>query len=77
MTMDSELNREIVSLESEKRMDKVALKGYQSSISEKLNGSMGNDMLEVLSGKKKIKISRWEKIKFKLKNLLWHLTSEQ
>lgn len=71
--MNNELNREIVSLESEKRMDELALKGYQNKIAEQLNGSMGKDMTEVLSGEKKIQFSVWRRIKNGFDKLLWNL----
>jgi hypothetical protein len=75
--MDKELNREITSLESEKRMDELALKGYQHSIAEQLNGAMGKDMTDVLSGNKKVKFSFWRRIKNGFDKLLWNLSLER
>lgn len=71
--MEKELNREIVSLESEKRMDELALKSHQNTIAAMLNGSMGKDMKEVLSGKKKVKFSFWRRIRNSFDKLLWNL----
>ena len=71
--MDKELNREITSLESEKRMDELALKGHQYNIAEQLNGAMGKDMTEVLSGNKKVKFSFWRRITNSFDKLLWNL----
>lgn len=75
--MNKEMSRELQTLESEKRMDKLALKGHQWTIAQKLNGSMGQDMKDVLNGKKQVKFSRWRRIKNWLDKMLWHLNSEQ
>ena len=68
--MDREYERELTTLESEKRMDALALKGLQYSIAEQLNGSMGRDMNEVLSGKKKVELTFLTKVRHKLKTFL-------
>lgn len=75
--MNKEMSREIQSLESEKRMDKLALKGHQWTIAQRLNGSMGQDMKDVLEGKKQIKFSFWRRIKNRFDRLLWSLNLEQ
>lgn len=67
--MEIETEMAITSLESEKRMNAMAVKGYQSEIANRLNGSMGDDMKDVLSGKKEIRLSKSMKIKYKIK--LW------
>lgn len=68
--MDREYERELTTLESEKRMDALALKGIQYNIAEQLKGSMGKDMNDVLSGKKSIKLTFWTKLKYKIDNFL-------
>lgn len=68
--MDSEYNREVTTYESEKRMDALALKGLQWNIAEQLKGSMGQDMNDVLSGKKKVKLTFWRKLKYAIDNFL-------
>lgn len=72
--MSNEIDRELQTMKSEKRMDELALKGHQWSISEKLNGSMGQDMMDVLEGKKKVEFSFWRKIKNEIDKMLWHLS---
>lgn len=74
--MDKEMNREIQTLESEKRMDKLALKGHQWTIAQQLNSSMGQDMKDVLEGKKQVKFSLWKRIKNSFDRFLWSLTIE-
>lgn len=74
--MDKAMSREIQTLESEKRMDKLALKGHQWTIAQKLNSSMGQDMKDVLEGKKQVKFSLWRRIKNGFDKLLWSLTIE-
>ncbi len=66
----SELDREFTSLKSEKRMSEMAIKGYHNEIAEKLNGAMGNDMVDVLAGKKFVKLTMWQKLKYKVDNFL-------
>ena len=75
--MSNEIDRELQTMKSEKRMDELALKGHQWSISEKLNGSMGQDMMDVLEGKKQVKFSLWKRIKNNFDRWLWILSSEQ
>ena len=66
----SEIDREFTSLKSEKRMSEMAIRGYQNEIANKLNGSMGDDMMDVLSGKKCVKLTKWQKLKYKIDNFL-------
>ena len=66
----SEIGRELTSLKSEKRMSEMAIKGYQNELANKLNGSMGNDMMDVLSGKKYVKLTKWQKFRYKFDNFL-------
>jgi hypothetical protein len=75
--MEKEMSREIQSLYSEKRMDRLALKGHQWTIAQQLNGSMGQDMKDVLEGKKQVKFSLWRRIKNSFDKLLWSLSLEQ
>jgi len=51
-------------------MDTLALKGHQWNIAEQLKGSMGKDMNEVLSGKKKVELTFWTKVKYSINNFL-------
>ena len=74
--MNNEMQREIQTLNSEKRMDELALKGHQWTIAQQLNGSMGKDMKDVLDGKKTVKLSFLKKIKHKINLMLWHLNLE-
>ena len=66
----NEYDREVTTLESEKRMDALALKGLQHNIAEQLKGSMGKDMNDVLTGKKKVKLTFWAKLKYSIDNFL-------
>lgn len=43
------LNREITTLESEKRMSELALKAHQNKLAEQLRGSMGKDINKTVS----------------------------
>ena len=66
----NEYDREVTTYNSEKRMDALALKGLQWNIAEQLNGSMGKDMNDVLTGKKKVELTFWMKLKYKINNFL-------
>lgn len=71
------MSRELQSLDSERRMDKLALKGRQWEIAQQLNNSMGQDMKDVLDGKKQVKFSLWRRINNTIDKWLWKLISEQ
>lgn len=75
--MDKEMSKEIQSLESERRMDRLALKGHQWTIAQQLNGSMGQDIKDVLEGKKMVKMPFWKRIKHKFDTMLWNLNLVQ
>lgn len=72
--MKDKLDMEVQTLKAEKKMNEMALKGYQWSISQQLNNSMGRDMKDVLEGKKVVKLPFWKRVKNKFKLILWHLT---
>ena len=74
--MDS-IERELRSLKGERKMNEVALMGYQHNIAEQLNSSMGEDMIEVLSGNRKVKLSFWQKLKHRIDTLLWNFHLER
>jgi len=64
----SELRMELTSLASEHRMGQAAIKSHQNMLSEMLNGSMGKDIDDVLSGKKQVKLTWRQKMKYKIDN---------
>ena len=66
MENDATLRRELTTLQSERRMDELAMKGHQKKLSEMLNGNMGTDMLDTLSGKKTVRLSMWQKFRYKI-----------
>jgi hypothetical protein len=64
----NEINRELEGFKADKEMTKRAVEAAQYEMSEKLKGELGNDMLAVLNGERKVKVSKIEKIKFRLLN---------
>jgi hypothetical protein len=64
---DVALDREITTLESEKKMSELALKAHQKSLAEQLRGSMGKDINRTV--KKEKKETFWDKIDKFLKML--------
>ena len=71
--MDNELQRELTTLESEKRMGEAAIKGQQWQLVQDLNGVMGKDMMDVLSGKKKVELTFWRKVKSNINKFFLNL----
>lgn len=70
--IDNQINREYISLNSEKRLNEKALRGYQNRLAMQLNGKLGDDMMDVLNGKKKIQLTKKYKIKEFIKRILCH-----
>lgn len=66
---DYEITRELNSLKGEKAVGELMLKGHRNSIAEQLRGDMGSDMMEVLSGRKKVKLSWKYKLIHKINRL--------
>lgn len=64
-----ELNKELRGLKNDQKMSERNIAHQQENIAKKLNGAMGKDMMDVISGKKKITISKWDKMKFSLKRI--------
>lgn len=50
---DVALDREITTLESEKKMSELALKAHQRSLAAQLKGSMGKDIKRMVKKEKK------------------------
>jgi len=65
--MDYELNRELRGLKNDKLMTERAVESEKNRWAEILKGSTGQDIKDVLSGKKKVKLTFNEVIKYKLK----------
>lgn len=62
---DSSIEKELRSLDGEKKVGAMAIASNQRKIAEDLNGTMGKDMLDILSGKKTIELKK--KVVFKNK----------
>ena len=62
MNGDYELNREARGLKSDKIMTERAVNFEKNRWAELLKGEVGQDMKDVLSGKKKVKLSLKEKL---------------
>jgi hypothetical protein len=62
------LAREYATLQSEKKMTEMALKGHQNELANKLRGSMGEDMKKALEPKKENKA--WKRFKQSSDNFL-------
>ena len=71
--MDSLLAKEFTTLQSERKMGETEIKSSQSQISNKLCGAMGRDMIDVLDGRKKVKISKIRKLKHFILSILMKL----
>lgn len=69
----NELNREYRELENERKLYNRIIKNEQETFAKSLKGSIGRDMEEVLTGKKTVKLSLLEIIKYKISNFLTKL----
>lgn len=72
----SELDTELDRLRRERSGRAIAVKGQQSHYAELLKGGMGQEMKDVLSGKKKIRQPKSNGLKIFF-NKLWNLLSIQ
>ena len=73
--MAGTIDKELQSLNGERMMSRVAVRGYQSQIADKLRGAMGDDMMKVLNGERVVKLTKWQKFKYKIDNFLKRLTN--
>lgn len=65
--IDYELTRETRGLKNDKIMTERAVEFERNKWAELLKGSMGEDIKDVLSGKKKVKLTFNEVLNYKLK----------
>lgn len=65
--MDYELNRELRGLKNDKIMTERAVDFEKNRWAEMLKGEVGQDIKDVLSGKKKVKLTFNEVINYKLR----------
>jgi hypothetical protein len=65
-----ELGRELRCLKNDKLMTERAIECQKRDVVEQLKGSMGEDMLAVLNGEKRIELGKLEKTKFKFSMFL-------
>ncbi len=64
---DYELNRELRGLKNDKIMTERAVDSEKNRWAGLLKGEIGQDMKDVLSGKKKVKLSFKEKMNYRFK----------
>lgn len=62
-----ELNRELRELKKENDSYEAELSRQRQLMAQSLKEEMGRDMMNVLSGKVQIKLSLWERIKYKIR----------
>lgn len=62
-----ELNRELRELKKENDSYEAELSRQRQLMAQSLKEEMGRDMMDVLSGKVQIKLSLWERIKYKIR----------
>ena len=63
---DLAVSREKKALDSEKNMSRKALSFQRNKIAEELLGVMGKDMEDVLSGKVKVRLPFFTRLKYKI-----------
>ena len=62
-----ELNRELREWQKENNNYEAELSRQRQLMAQSLKEEMGRDMMNVLSGKVQIKLSLWERIKYKIR----------
>ena len=62
-----ELNRELRELKKENDSYEAELSRQRQLMAQSLKEEMGRDMMDVLSGKVQVKLSLWERIKYKIR----------
>lgn len=67
MNINYELNRELRAWKNDKLMTERAVDSEKNHWAEMLNGNVGKDIKDVLSGKKKVKLTFNEVLNYKLK----------
>jgi phosphosulfolactate synthase (CoM biosynthesis protein A) len=65
---DSVLQREINGLVGDLNMNKIAIETVQNDMKAQLVGKMGEDINAVLSGKRTVSATKYERRKFKIKS---------
>lgn len=65
--MDVEYQREAIHLRNDKKMTERALISQRNEWNRLLHGSLGKDMEDVLSGRKKVRLSFKERIKDRIR----------
>lgn len=65
-----ELNKELRGLKNDQKMSERNIAHQQENIANKLKGEMGKDMMDVITGKKKITISKLDRFKFSIKRII-------
>lgn len=74
-TYQNNINKELTNINNDKIIFEHELKTHRDNIAHMLKTDMGKDIDDVLSGKKIVKLSFFEKIKYKTKyylNLLFN-----
>ena len=64
---DIELNRELRNLNIDKKNYECELKSEQLKLLNQLKGEMGKDMISVLNGEKKVKLSFKDRLKYAIR----------
>jgi hypothetical protein len=67
---DPQVRRELRGLESDRRHTELAVQNQRDRYANLLKGEMGKDIDDVLSGKVKVKLSFWERVKYKTRHFL-------
>lgn len=65
--MDNETNLELMQLERERREGKQMISDYQNKMSLSLLGDMGEDITEVINGRRTVDVGRTKTVLFKIK----------
>lgn len=64
------ISQELRGWEQDKKKTQAALSSYQHQMAEALKNEMGEDIQKVMKGELVVKLSFWEKMKYRCKYIL-------
>lgn len=70
MTEKGNLERELKGLESDRVQAEQALKAHRERYAKMIIGGLGEDIDAVLSGKRKVKLTFMEKVKYRTRRII-------
>lgn len=65
-----DIDRELKQLKSDRLSNEIELSRQQNKLAELLRGEMGKDIQDVINGRKVVKLSFYEKLRYKVNHII-------